>query len=79
MSAVQGNSSVTERIPTVRQQWYGTPVTSPGERIAVIGNGNVAMDVVRLIAKSEEELAGSDINDVARKTSAQIKSDALMS
>lgn len=38
-----------------------------GERIAVIGNGNVAMDVVRLIAKSEEELAGSDINDIARK------------
>lgn len=33
----------------------------------MIGNGNVAMDVVRLIAKSEEELAGSDINDIARK------------
>lgn len=37
-----------------------------GERVAVIGHGNVAMDVIRLIAKKDEELVGSDINDVAR-------------
>jgi len=38
-----------------------------GQRVVVVGNGNVAMDVVRLIAKSEEELSGSDINDEARQ------------
>ncbi|RJF58837.1 oxidoreductase [Serratia inhibens] len=38
-----------------------------GSRLIVIGNGNVAMDVVRLIAKSEIELDGSDINDEAKR------------
>ncbi|MBN3137519.1 FAD-dependent oxidoreductase [Pectobacterium punjabense] len=37
-----------------------------GERVVVIGNGNVAMDIVRLIAKSEDELIGSDVDDNLR-------------
>jgi ferredoxin--NADP+ reductase len=35
-------------------------------RAAVIGNGNVAIDVARVLAKSAEELAGSDLTDAAR-------------
>lgn len=35
------------------------------ERVAVIGNGNVAMDVVRILAKPIEELAKTDIADYA--------------
>ncbi|NLX09747.1 MAG: FAD-dependent oxidoreductase [Chloroflexi bacterium] len=35
------------------------------ERIAVIGNGNVAMDVVRILARSTEELYETDIADHA--------------
>jgi ferredoxin--NADP+ reductase len=35
------------------------------ERVAVIGNGNVAMDVVRILAKTPEELIGTDIADYA--------------
>ncbi|MDX2161147.1 MAG: FAD-dependent oxidoreductase [bacterium] len=35
------------------------------ERVAVIGNGNVAMDVVRILASSYEELARTDIADYA--------------
>ncbi len=34
-------------------------------RIAVVGNGNVAMDVTRILAKEPEELASSDIADWA--------------
>ncbi|GIX16944.1 MAG: NADP oxidoreductase [Rhodothalassiaceae bacterium] len=35
------------------------------EAAAVIGHGNVAVDVVRILAKTEEELAASDINPEA--------------
>jgi len=35
------------------------------ERVAVIGVGNVAVDVARVLARSEEELAGTDIADHA--------------
>jgi NADPH-dependent glutamate synthase beta chain and related oxidoreductases len=38
-----------------------------GERVVVVGNGNVAMDIIRLISKTEGELIGSDINDSIRK------------
>ena len=37
------------------------PDLSKVERIAVIGNGNVAIDVARVLAKSAEEMARSDI------------------
>lgn len=32
-----------------------------GEAVAVIGNGNVALDVARILAKTAEEMTGSDI------------------
>lgn len=32
-----------------------------GERVVIVGAGNVALDVARLLAKSAEELAGSDL------------------
>lgn len=34
-------------------------------RVAVVGNGNVAMDVTRVLAKDPDELAASDIADYA--------------
>lgn len=37
------------------------PDLSQVKRVAVIGNGNVALDVARLLAKSTEEMAKSDI------------------
>jgi NADPH-dependent glutamate synthase beta subunit-like oxidoreductase len=36
-----------------------------GKPVAVIGNGNVALDVARIIAKAESEFLGSDIVDHA--------------
>ena len=35
------------------------------ESIAVIGNGNVALDIARLLGKTREEMADSDITDYA--------------
>ncbi len=35
------------------------------ERVAVVGNGNVAMDVIRILASTYEELAATDIADYA--------------
>ncbi|HJY85120.1 MAG TPA: FAD-dependent oxidoreductase [Candidatus Binatia bacterium] len=35
------------------------------ERVAVVGNGNVAMDVTRILARSVDELAKTDIADYA--------------
>ncbi|MEH0295491.1 FAD-dependent oxidoreductase [Agrobacterium sp. CCNWLW71] len=34
-----------------------------GERLIVVGNGNVAVDVVRLLCKAPADLSGSDLND----------------
>lgn len=36
-----------------------------GEGAVIIGNGNVALDVARILAKTEDEFAGSDIVDHA--------------
>jgi ferredoxin/flavodoxin---NADP+ reductase len=36
-----------------------------GERAVVIGNGNVALDVARMLALTEEELRGTDTTDAA--------------
>ena len=37
----------------------------PGERAVVIGNGNVALDVARMLALTHEELASTDTTDAA--------------
>ncbi|QYM76904.1 cytochrome P450 [Leucobacter luti] len=39
------------------------PQTPLGEHVAVIGHGNVALDVARLLAQDSAGLAGSDIDD----------------
>lgn len=36
-----------------------------GERIAIVGLGNVAIDLIRFLAKQAEDFAGSDVNDSA--------------
>lgn len=48
----------------VTRAWNGWPdaVQPPiGRRVVVIGNGNVAIDLVRLLAKTADEIAGSDL------------------
>ena len=41
-----------------------------GRRTAVVGMGNVAIDIVRLLARDEEGFHGTDIDDEARATMA---------
>ncbi|MGD6980387.1 MULTISPECIES: cytochrome P450 [Citricoccus] len=48
--------------------WAGAEPVSLGRSAAVIGMGNVAMDVVRLLAKTAAGLEGSDIHDAAHAT-----------
>ncbi len=43
------------------------------ERVAVIGNGNVAMDVARILSQTADELAGTDIADYALEALANSK------
>jgi len=38
-----------------------------GAELAVIGHGNVAMDVVRLVARGAENLDGTDVDDATRQ------------
>jgi ferredoxin--NADP+ reductase len=49
--------------------WYnghpdrGEPDFGAGRTAVVIGHGNVAIDIARILAKTPEELAGSDLDD----------------
>ncbi|WP_074856526.1 FAD-dependent oxidoreductase [Ectopseudomonas oleovorans] len=65
-----------------------------GERVAIIGNGNVAIDLIRLLAKREDEFSGSDLSPqslewlraqqvrqievIGRSPAAQAKCDTVM-
>ncbi|WP_172511535.1 FAD-dependent oxidoreductase [Glutamicibacter mishrai] len=44
-----------------------------GDSVLIIGSGNVAMDVARLLAKSDEGFDGSDVDDAAREALAPSK------
>lgn len=44
------------------------PAPQLGETVAIVGHGNVSMDLVRLLAKTSELLADSDIDDEAHAT-----------
>ena len=48
---------------------------SLGRRLAVIGNGNVAMDVVRILCKPSTDFAGSDVDDLRLE---QLRADGIM-
>ena len=39
------------------------PIPQLGQTTTVVGNGNVAMDIVRLLAMTKEQLASSDIDE----------------
>lgn len=45
-----------------------TTVPALGETIVIVGQGNVAIDVLRLLLQDDEGLVGSDVNDAAHGT-----------
>jgi ferredoxin/flavodoxin---NADP+ reductase len=57
LKALNGHPIVDQRL------LQGDVVTALGPRIAVIGMGNVAMDVVRILCKPESGFTGSDVDD----------------
>ncbi|VXC19166.1 FAD-dependent oxidoreductase [Pseudoclavibacter sp. 8L] len=52
------------RFMRILNQHPGDEISLPqlGSRVAVVGNGNVAIDVVRLLAKHETDFEGSDVH-----------------
>jgi flavodoxin len=44
-----------------------TVVPELGEELVVVGHGNVAMDVVRLVARRADDLDGTDVDDATRE------------
>jgi ferredoxin--NADP+ reductase len=52
-----------------------TPLPDPGRRALIVGNGNVAMDVLRILSKTEAEFDGSDFapDHAARLAAARIE------
>lgn len=42
---------------------FDQPLPQLGDSTTIVGNGNVAMDIVRLLASTREQLATSDIHD----------------
>lgn len=51
----------------ITRYWNGHPdshgfAPNFGKRVAIIGNGNVAMDIVRLLSKTPADFAGSDMD-----------------
>ncbi|WP_071675575.1 FAD-dependent oxidoreductase [Nioella nitratireducens] len=62
LSGVHGAGAVTRAL-------YDHPdadaLPQLGRRVVLVGNGNVAIDLLRLLAKSPEELDGSDLGAVA--------------
>ncbi|WP_321822471.1 MULTISPECIES: NAD(P)-binding protein [unclassified Burkholderia] len=58
LKALNGHPDLDHRLSK-----KGREITPLGQHLAVIGMGNVAMDVVRILCKSESDLAGSDVDD----------------
>ncbi|MBL3699192.1 cytochrome P450 [Leucobacter luti] len=63
LPGVRGAGAVTR----VLTQHPDEPAQPPlGARVVVLGHGNVAMDVVRLLARDPAEFDGSDVDDPSR-------------
>ncbi len=62
-----GTASATELVAWINghPQFATLPVDLSGQRVVVIGNGNVALDVARLLTVDPDSLAATDISDTA--------------
>jgi ferredoxin--NADP+ reductase len=62
-----GTGSATELVAWINghPQFATHPIDLSGERVVVIGNGNVALDVARLLTVDPDSLAPTDISDTA--------------
>lgn len=61
LAGIAGAGTVTRAL---NEHPDADPLPVLGRHVVVMGNGNVAIDIVRLIAKSADELAGTDLGPV---------------
>jgi len=62
-----GSGTATELVAWINghPDFARLPVDLSGERVVVIGNGNVALDVARILTTDPEDLARTDVSDRA--------------
>jgi ferredoxin--NADP+ reductase len=62
-----GTGTATEMVAWINghPDFASLPVDLSGERVVIIGNGNVALDVARILTADPDDLAGTDISDHA--------------
>jgi ferredoxin--NADP+ reductase len=62
-----GVASATETVAWINghPRFAGRSVDLSGPRVVIVGNGNVALDLARILTADPEELAGTDISDAA--------------
>ena len=64
---IPGTGTATELVAWINghPEFAALPVDLSHDRVVVIGNGNVALDVARVLTGDPDELAGTDIADHA--------------
>ena len=62
-----GTGSATDMVAWINghPKFAGTAIDLDGQRAVIIGNGNVALDVARILIADPESLARTDISDLA--------------
>lgn len=67
---MSGTGAATELVAWINSHpdFTELPVDLRHERVIVVGNGNVALDVARVLTADPDELAGTDISDHALQT-----------
>lgn len=65
LPGVFGSGLVTRELNTHPDSAHEPLLAALGERVAIVGMGNVAIDLVRFLAKRPEDFSGSDVNDAA--------------
>src|SRR6201999_3721287 len=62
-----GTGTATEMVAWINghPEFTGLPVDLSHERVVIVGNGNVALDVARILTTDPDALAGTDIADHA--------------
>lgn len=62
-----GSGTATEMVAWINghPEFADLPVDLSGERVVVIGNGNVALDVARVLTTAPDDLAATDVSDKA--------------
>ena len=65
-----GTGTATELVAWINghPDFTDLPVDLSHERVVIIGNGNVALDVARLLSSDPDDLASTDISDRALRT-----------